>query len=140
MSLASFRELNPRFRQLILKLIPYFGCKSRHAALDCCGRRVDETKAQDAGGMAAKSSGRLTPGDRSHGSLAEAPLRQHRPARSEPTTAVWRPRRPRDSPDILRAQRTAGVRSITIKVKDPGSTGGRPLPPAGGGPNFAETM
>ena len=35
-------------------------------------------------------------------------------------------------------QRTAGSRSITIKVNDPGNTGPR-LPPAGAGPNFAET-
>jgi hypothetical protein len=37
-------------------------------------------------------------------------------------------------------QRAAGARSTTIKVNDPGSTGGLPLPgAAGAGPNFAET-
>ena len=37
-------------------------------------------------------------------------------------------------------QRTAESRSITINVKEPGSTAPRPLPPAGVGPNFAETI
>ena len=42
-----------------------------------------------------------------------------------------RPRRVRGAPD------RAAHRSITISEKDPGSTGPRPLPPAGAGPNFA---
>ena len=38
------------------------------------------------------------------------------------------------------AQRAVEPRSITINVNDSGSTAPRPLPPAGVGPNFAETM
>ncbi len=37
-------------------------------------------------------------------------------------------------------QRAGGLRSITINVKDPGRTGPLPLPPAGAGPNWPETM
>jgi len=38
----------------------------------------------------------------------------------------------------LPRQCVAGSCSIIINANDPGSTGPRPLPPAGAGPNFAE--
>ena len=53
------------------------------------------------------------------------------PERSEPS--AWRTGTAVD-------QRVDESRSMVIIANDPGSTGARPLPVVGAGPNFAETM